>query len=57
VPSKYILMSAGHHWPGVKDGKPTISRSTEDYAEAMIKWIKAIVTSDAFHNKDQGEKK
>jgi acetyl esterase/lipase len=43
VPSKYILMSAGHHWPGVKDGKPTISGSTEDYAEAMIKWIKEIV--------------
>jgi len=43
VPSKYILMSAGQHWPGVKDGKPTISSSTEDYAEAMIKWIKEIV--------------
>jgi len=40
VPSKYILMSAGRHGPGVRDGKPTISRSTEDYAEAMIKWIK-----------------
>jgi acetyl esterase/lipase len=43
VPSKYILMSAGHHWPGLKDGKPMISNSDEDYAEAMVKWIKEIV--------------
>jgi|GEM_PF-651787 len=40
VPSKYILMSAGRHGPGIKDGKPTIRNSTEDYAEAMIEWIK-----------------
>ena len=40
VPSKYILMSAGRHGPGLKDGKPMISSSPEDYAEAMIKWIK-----------------
>jgi acetyl esterase/lipase/predicted secreted protein len=43
VPTKYILMSAGRHGPGLKDGKPMISRSDEDYAEAMIKWIKEIV--------------
>ncbi|MBL7219951.1 MAG: protease inhibitor I42 family protein [Phycisphaerae bacterium] len=43
VPSKYILMSAGRHGPGLKDGKPMISRSDEDYAKAMIEWIKEIV--------------
>ena len=40
VPSKFILMSAGRHGPGVRNGKPTIRNSTEDYADAMIKWIK-----------------
>jgi acetyl esterase/lipase len=43
VPSKCILMSAGSHGPGLKNGKPTITRSNEDYAEAMVKWIKEIV--------------
>ena len=42
VPSKYILMSVGSHGPGIRDGKPTIRNSTEDYAEAMVKWIKEV---------------
>ncbi|MCP4378832.1 MAG: alpha/beta hydrolase fold domain-containing protein, partial [bacterium] len=40
VPSEYILMAVGNHGPGVRDGKPTIRNAKEDYAEAMIKWIK-----------------
>ena len=47
VPSKYILMSAGRHGPGLKDGKPTISSSNEDYAEAMVKWIKKLTAGGA----------
>ena len=43
VPSKFILMSAGRHGPGVRDGKPTISRSTEDYADALVEWLKKLL--------------
>ncbi len=43
VPTKFILMAAGRHGPGLKDGKPMIRNSPEDYAEAMIKWIEKIV--------------
>jgi len=39
VPSKFILMKAGRHGPGVRDGKPTIRNSTEDYADAFLKWL------------------
>jgi len=43
VPSRYILLSAGVHGPGIRDGKPIIKGSEEDYADAMVKWIKEIV--------------
>ena len=33
VPSRYILLSAGGHGPGIQDGKPTIKGSDEDYAD------------------------
>jgi len=42
VPTKLILMSQGGHGPGLKDGKPMVSGSNEDYAEAMLTWIKKI---------------
>jgi acetyl esterase/lipase len=40
VPSKFILMETGRHGPGVRDGKPTISSTKEDYADALLIWIK-----------------
>ena len=43
VPTKLILMAAGRHGPGLKDGKPMIRNSPDDYAQAMIKWIERIV--------------
>jgi dipeptidyl aminopeptidase/acylaminoacyl peptidase len=43
VPSRYILLSAGEHGPGIRDGKPIIKGSEEDYADAMVEWIKEIV--------------
>ncbi|MBT3200205.1 MAG: alpha/beta hydrolase fold domain-containing protein [Phycisphaerales bacterium] len=44
VPTKYILMSVGNHGPGMKDGKPSISRASEGYAEAMVKWIEEVTS-------------
>ena len=39
VPTEYVLMETGQHGPGVRDGKPTIRNSREDYADAFLKWI------------------
>jgi len=39
VASKFILMETGRHGPGLRDGKPTISSTKEDYADALLKWL------------------
>ena len=42
VPTKFILMEKGGHGPAMRNGKPSIKGASEDYADAMVAWIRDL---------------
>ena len=51
VASLFIMTDTGRHGPGVRDGKPTIRNCNEDYADALLKWIKQLPSGSTSRDK------
>ena len=44
VATECLLLETGTHGPSVKDGKPIIRASEDEYADVLMKWVKEIAT-------------
>jgi len=42
VPTRIVLMEKGGHGPALRNGKPSIKGASEDYADAMVAWIRDL---------------
>jgi len=42
VPTRLILMEKGDHGPAMRNGKPSIKGASEDYADAMLAWVRDL---------------